>query len=105
MLDPGDITANSGMAKAIFDQLQANLKDELGDISDDDLTKTLDSWKRLSHAIAVGVVTHIRSNMVVLDVNSDAIPVRAVSGTTALESGHAHNAGTLSVTLDNLKFE
>ncbi len=102
----GTIGATSGMAAAIYAQLQANIEPELGDLSEDDLEPIRDGWRKLAHAVATGVVAHIQSNLEVRDAATNGTPVRGVAGATgsAPPSNHTHGAGTLTVTLDDLSF-
>lgn len=105
-LIPGDIGATSGMAAAIYAQLQANIEPDLGDLGEEELDPIREGWRKLAHAVATGVVAHIQSNLEVRDAGTDGTPVRDVDGQTgsAPPSNHAHGPGTLSVTLDDLTF-
>jgi hypothetical protein len=62
-LKAGDVTASDGMSKAIFEQLDALLSPALSALSPADLEKAREGWRKLSFAIAGGVVGHIVSNM------------------------------------------
>ena len=107
-LETGDITATSGMAQAIYDQIELNIDPDLGEMSDEEKEPIREGWRKLAHAIAVGVVDHIQSNLEVLDSTTEATAVRDATGQTAgtdLGGGpHQHAAGSLSVTLDDLIF-
>jgi hypothetical protein len=60
-LDAGDPQATSGMAKAIFEALKAQLLPPLQDanVKDESLAKIEDGWKSLSFAVASGVVAEL----------------------------------------------
>lgn len=95
------------MAAAIFDQLQANIEPDLGDLSEDELEPIRDGWRKLAHAVATGVVAHLQSNLELVDAATEGVPERDVEGATASDPGggnHTHAAGTLTVTLDDLTF-
>ena len=59
----GDQTAQTGMSKAIYDQLQAELEPALGEVSEEVRSQLRESWKKLAYAIAKGVIEHITANM------------------------------------------
>lgn len=105
-LSIGDIGASHGMALGIYTQIAANLEADLGPMPPEDLEKVRASWRKLAHAIATGVVAHLQANLELRDAATDGTPVRAVAGQTgsAAPSNHAHGAGTLAVTLDDLAF-
>ncbi|HEV2708097.1 MAG TPA: hypothetical protein VGV59_19430 [Pyrinomonadaceae bacterium] len=62
-LDPGNIAATSGMSKAIFEQMDAVLSPAFSKLPAEDLDKAREGWRKLSFAIAGGVVAHIVANM------------------------------------------
>jgi len=87
-LDIGNQQASSGMAKAIFDEIESQLS--VG-MSPDDLADVRPSWQKLAFAIATGVINHIKSNMEIFGIQSTG-PVSttvtgAVSGTTVTGTG------------------
>lgn len=59
-LDPGDANASSGMSKAIFDAMDAAMKDGIPAAQLPDVEK---GWKKLSAAIAQGVVSHLKDHL------------------------------------------
>jgi hypothetical protein len=61
-LKAGDETASDGLAKAIFDNLKAVLGPSL-ESSGADMDEVSAGWKKLSYAIAAGVVNHLVANM------------------------------------------
>ena len=58
-LDAGDANASSGMGKAIFDAMNAAMKDGIPPAQLPDVQK---GWQKLSAAIAQGVVDHLKNN-------------------------------------------
>lgn len=74
-LDAGDNEASKGMAKAIFHTLRKELEPEFpcGEAP----TETLRAWKKLSFALATGVIDHIIEAMEIHSIHS--------SGTTGDE--------------------
>jgi len=99
-LDTGNITANSGMSKAIYEQINSILSPTLGDLPSDDMETIRDSWKKLSYAVAKGVVSHITSNMEIYDIHTQGNINTTVSGNSSaalsgsLTHGHSiHLAG------------
>jgi|SRR5215468_3135082 len=87
-LDIGNQQASSGMAKAIFDEINNQLS---GGMSPGDLANVQPSWKKLAFAIATGVINHIKSNMEIFGIQSTG-PVSTtvtgtVSGTTVTGAG------------------
>lgn len=62
-LEAGDAAATRGMSRAIYEQLDALLSPEIEASAPDYLEQARDGWRKLSFAIAGGVVAHILSNM------------------------------------------
>jgi hypothetical protein len=62
-LQAGNQGATAGMAKAIFDQLDALLSPALSALSLADLELARAGWRKLAAAVAGGVVSHIVANM------------------------------------------
>ncbi len=62
-LDPGTVAATSGMSKAIFEQMDAVLSPAFSQLPQGDLDQAREGWRKLSFAIAGGVVSHIVANM------------------------------------------
>lgn len=73
-LQVGNQAATSGMAKAIFDQLDALLSPALSSLPPPALEATRDGWRKLSFAIAGGVVNHIVANMEVYGIQVGGQP-------------------------------
>jgi hypothetical protein len=90
-LEIGDQAATSGMTKAIYDEMSAVLEPDLGELSEQDITTMREGWKKLSYAIAKGVIKHIKANMEIHDIKTegeiDGNPVifTQVSGTGSVE--------------------
>lgn len=105
----GDVTATGGMAQAIYDQIRANLEPELEPLEEAARVPIREGWQKLAHAIATGVVTHVREHLQARDPESptDAAPVLDVAGATASAEGgaaHSHAAGSLTVALETIAF-
>jgi hypothetical protein len=62
-LQVGDQQATLGMTQAIYDQIRAAMEPDLGDLSEQELEGMREGWRKLSFAIASGVISHILSNM------------------------------------------
>ena len=103
-LDEGDITASSGMAQAIYDQIVLNLEDDLGDITDEEKEPIREGWQKLAHAVATGVINHLISNMEISGIDTRGNVSVAITGSTATASGHNHARGTLSGSASNVTF-
>ena len=86
-LEIGDITATSGMTKAIFDEIDPQLSDGL---SETDLETLRPSWKKLAYAIAKGVIEHIKSNMEIKGIETTGSVNASVEGDTGEANGHMH---------------
>ena len=98
-LEIGDITAGSGMSKAIFDQIDSLLSPPLDGTPQEEMEKIRDSWRQLAFAIATGVIGHIKSNMEIsgVDVSINDVSTN-VNVTTSCPSGAGTGAGTGSGT-------
>jgi hypothetical protein len=99
----GSVNADSGMSKAIYDQVDALLSPPLQAAVDEAtgpakpkaqeaLDAARDGWKKLSFAIATGVIGHVVSNMEVVGVQTRGNVNASVSGSTgaAPPGPHAH---------------
>jgi len=69
-LEIGDQEATAGMTKAIFDEMQAIIEPGLGGLGEEDLESIREGWRKLSLAIATGVVNHILSNMEIIGIHT-----------------------------------
>lgn len=83
----GAAAATSGMAKAIYDQIAANLEPDIAPLKDADKTPVREGWKKLAHAIAAGVVNHIQANLELLNMNETGPPVLPVTDETVTIEG------------------
>ena len=91
--------AQSGMTKAIFDQMDTLLSPPLADavtaaVGDDAkkaAQETLDAaragWRKLSFAVAAGVRNHLLANLEVRGVRTTGSISATVAGTTATQNG------------------
>lgn len=96
-LQIGSENANVGMSLAIYlmmDQqlsppLQKAVDDAIGDAkpkAQEALDKAREGWKKLSYAIATGVIEHITANMEVFGIKTQGIVSAAVTGNTAVQN-------------------
>jgi hypothetical protein len=112
----GSVAADAGMSKAIYDQVDALLSPPLQQAVDhatgDAKTKAQeapdaarDGWKKLSFAIATGVVDHIVANLEITGIQTRGDVSATVSGQTgpAPPGPHLH-AVSLSATQSGLTF-
>jgi hypothetical protein len=104
------------MSKAIFDQMDALLSPPLQAAVDgatgepkvkaqEALDAARDGWRKLSFAIATGVIDHILSNMEVFGIQTRGNVSASVSGATAPAppGPHPHTV-SLSATQNNVTF-
>jgi hypothetical protein len=105
-LEPGTADATSGMAKAIFDTMDellappleaqvAAASAEAKPGAQDALDKARDGWRKMSFAIATGVIAHLEANMEVVGVQTRGDVAAAVNGSTgpAPPGPHVHTVG------------
>lgn len=102
-LTPGDQDANTGMTKAIYDELLAALEPDLPDLSEAELEPIRDSWKKMAFAVATGVINHIRANMEIRGIQTQGNVTTTVNGNTgtAPPANHVHTVN-LSGTATNV---
>jgi hypothetical protein len=112
----GSINADTGMSKAIYDQVDALLSPPLQEAVDnatgdakpkaqEALDAARDGWKKLAFAVATGVVNHVLSNMEVVGVQTRGNVNASVSGQTGPAPPAAHpHAVALSATQNNVTF-
>jgi hypothetical protein len=81
-LSVGNKDATTGMTKAIYDALREALEADLAGLSKDQLTPIQESWKKMAHAIATGVISHIASNMEVFGITTQGNVSITVQGKT-----------------------
>jgi hypothetical protein len=90
-MEIGDQSATSGMTKAIYDEMSAVLEPDPEELSEEDITVMREGWKKLSYAIAKGVIEHIKEHMEIHDIETegevDGNPVvfTQVAGTGSVE--------------------
>ncbi len=93
----------TGMSEAIYDALCDELEEELAEqLSEDQLTPIRESWKKMAHAIATGVIAHIISNMEVFGITTQGNVSTSVEGKTgsALPNKHSHSISLSGVASD-----
>jgi hypothetical protein len=97
-LQIGTVTADTGLTKAIYDQMNTMLSPPLQAMVDaasgDAKTKAQqaldgarDGWRKLSFAIASGVVQHLLANLEVTGVQASGNVNATVSGNQATQTG------------------
>lgn len=101
----GDIYANGGMAKAIFDEMKVVLEPDLEGLAEDAKTPIRENWKKLAFAVAKGVITHLESNLEIDQVKTGGNITASVSGSTGTGGGDGHTHGvSLSAVQNNVKW-
>lgn len=88
----GNKTATSGMAKAIYKAIDGELRppmEEVGVVSDV-IQQSQKAWKKLSYAIAKGVIEHIEANMEIQGVKTEGKVSTIVKGTTGPADPYSH---------------
>ncbi len=80
----GDKEANTGMTKAVYDELRALLEDDLKSLGEDKLAPIRESWKKIAYAVAKGVIEHITANMEVFGVTVKGDVTTTVTGNTGV---------------------
>jgi hypothetical protein len=98
----GNQNATSGMTKDIYDEISAVMEAGL-DVDDETLQQMREGWKKLAFAVATGVINHLVANLEISGVQTRGNISAAVSGNTAVASGHQH-AVTLTGTQNNVTF-
>ena len=94
----GSETADTGMSKAIYDEMDKLLSPPLEDAVKNApdaakpkaqvaLDAARDGWKKLSFAIATGVINHMLSNMEINGIQTQGNISASVSGQTATQNG------------------
>ena len=93
----GEPTADTGMSKAVYDQLQSVLEPDLGGLSTEARSQLRESWQKLAYAIARGVIEHLMANMEVVGIQTQGNVNAPVQGNTSLVSGHEHGVNLAGV--------
>jgi hypothetical protein len=112
----GSESADAGMSKAIFEQIDRLLSTPLQQAVDaatgdpkvkaqEALDAARDGWQKLSFAIATGVIGHILSNLEVTGVTTRGNVAATVSGATgpAAPAAHPHSV-SLTATQSDVTF-
>lgn len=106
-LEIGDITATTGLAGAIYDQIRENIEPDLADLTEEDREPIRDGWRKLAHGIATGVVNHLLANLEIRNIqtrgNVDNVTISGVTG-SAPPANHTHSAGSLRGAQNNVTF-
>ena len=102
-LNIGDKNATSGMTKAIYDELYTILSPPLTGMKSEDFEKVKDGWKKLSYAIAKGVIEHIKDNMEIKDIHTKGDVTTHLDVYTSIVNGHRHKT-TEDVTASDVIF-
>ena len=83
----GDENATHGMSKAIYDKIR-QVMEPVDGMSEEQMTDLHTSWKKLSYAIAHGVISHIQANLEIKKIKTiDRVGVQGSTGTT---DSHVH---------------
>ncbi len=88
-LNPGNASATSGMAQSIYDHLRPALEESM-ELSEEELEPVRESWQKMSHAIAEGVIEHLLANLEVHGIETRGNVGAAVSGTTGAADPASH---------------
>jgi hypothetical protein len=100
----GDETANTGMSKAIYDELWSVLKPAPEHPpSDDPLEALQERLKKMAYAIAKGVIEHIKANMEIGGIQTHGNINAPVQGNTNPVNNHQHGV-TLAAVQNNASF-
>lgn len=88
----GNKTATSGMAKAIYQAIDGELRPPMeGDgVASNVIQQSQEAWKKLSYAIAKGVIEHIKANMEIQGIKTRGNVSTTVKGTTGLTGPGPH---------------
>lgn len=91
-LDPGNIEATTGMAKAIFEQLKAALEPDLAGLEEKDMEPIRNGWKKMAYAVSRGVVDHLIANLEIAGIRTTGDVAASVAGDTGTggPDGHVH---------------
>jgi hypothetical protein len=81
-LQIGDRAATSGMTKAIYDEMAAVLEPGLDGLDESSKTPIRESWKKISFAVAKGVIDHIVAHMDIFGVTCMGDIAASVDGST-----------------------
>jgi hypothetical protein len=87
-LEIGNIAAENGMSKAIYDALYNNLKSNFNEEKPPE--DVCASWKKLAYSISSGIIEHIKSNMVIKGITAKGSVSSVVKGSTAPAVTDAH---------------
>ncbi len=95
-LNAGDAGATAGMAKEIFDAVLPVLtgSTDYSNLSAEDKGIIEDKWKKISHAISIGVIGHIIPNM---EINGVTVETPATDHIISVSGG----SGSPAVGLPN----
>lgn len=97
----GDENASQGMTKVIYEKIR-EVMEPIDGVEGDQLEDIRESWRKLSYAIAHGVVNHIKTNMEIKKIQTiDKVTVQGSTG-TALPSDHSH---TVDIDAENADLE
>lgn len=93
-LDVGNIEATTGMSKAIYDQLKAQIEPDLKDLKPDEISAIQKSWQKMAFAVATGVVEHLKANLEIVGVTTQG-------DVTVNVQGNVGNATKVTFTQNN----
>ena len=120
MLDPGPEDAASGMSQLIYQEMDRLLSPPLQEAVDkasadaksgaqNALDEARKGWQKLAYSIAYGVIEHLKSDMVIKDIQTQGTVTTSISGSTGgtpgpLDLDHQHSVN-LSVESANEVFD
>lgn len=84
-LEAGNINAENGMSKAIYDALYDKMKTNFP--GEQPSEEVCDGWKKLAYSIAFGVIEHIKINMEINGITAEGSVTTVVTGNTGQADG------------------
>lgn len=92
VLEIGSANADSGMSQAIYQEMDRLLSPLFQDVDQETLDAARKGWKKLSFAIASGVISHILSNMEIIDIHASGTIDSQMVNTVQTDDGTGHVA-------------
>ncbi|MCZ6817979.1 MAG: hypothetical protein O7G31_00620 [Calditrichaeota bacterium] len=99
----GSVEADAGMSQLVYLEMDIQLSPPLQNAIDqaeeeadakaaaeNALAEARNGWKKLSYAIAKGVINHILTNMVITGIETEGDVSTSISGNTGETDGHLH---------------
>lgn len=102
----GSVEADAGMSQLVYLEMDIQLSPPLQNAIDqaeeeadakaaaeNALAEARNGWKKLSYAIAKGVINHILTNMEITGIETEGDVSTSISGDTGATDGHVHTVG------------